>query len=296
VVADEQQELALDGLPTPLYMCTPTRLTTWLDCPRRYRYAYLDRPQPSKGPAWAHNSLGSAVHLALAGWYRLPPAQRTAQAAGGLLTQVWMHDGFRDEEQSEHWRERAREMVTAYAATLDPDDEPVGVERTVGARTSVLALSGRVDRLDRRQLDGQDRLVVVDYKSGRRLLTSYDARSSLALALYALAVTRMFRRPCLRVELHHLPTGDVVAHEHTRESLERHLARAEALGREAGAADAAYKAGLDDADADARFPAQVSPSCRWCDFVRVCPEGSAAVAPASPWDGLGGTEGDAAAS
>lgn len=35
-------------------------------------------------------------------------------------------------------------------------------------------------------------------------MTAYDARSSLALALYALAVPRMFRKPCLRVELHHL--------------------------------------------------------------------------------------------
>ena len=40
--------------------------------------------------------------------------------------------------------------------------------------------------------------------------TTYDVRSSMALALYALAVARTFRRPCLRVELHHLPTGEVV--------------------------------------------------------------------------------------
>ena len=63
-----QGELALEGLPTRLLSCTPTRLTTWLDCPRRYRFTYLDRPQPPKGLPWAHNSLGSAVHLALAGW------------------------------------------------------------------------------------------------------------------------------------------------------------------------------------------------------------------------------------
>ena len=38
-----------------------------------------------------------------------------------------------------------------------------------------------------------------------------DARSSMALALYALAAGRALRRPCHRVELHHLPTGEVLA-------------------------------------------------------------------------------------
>lgn len=281
-----QGELALDGLPTRLYACTPTRLTTWLDCPRRYRFTYLDRPQPPKGPPWAHNSLGSAVHLALAGWHRLEPGERTPPAAGRLLDRAWLHEGFRDDAQSAHWRERARAMVTAYVAGLDPHEEPLGVERTVGTRTSVLAFSGRVDRLDRRHVEGREQLVVVDYKTGKRLLTSYDAASSLALALYALAVTRMFRQPCLRVELHHLPTGEVAAHEHTPATLARHLERAEAVAAEAGAADAAVRAGDEEA-AEGRFPPQVSPSCRWCDFLRACPEGSAAVSAAEPWAALG---------
>jgi RecB family exonuclease len=282
----DQGELALEGLPARLFTCTPTRLTTWLDCPRRYRFAYLDRPAPPKGPPWAHNSLGAAVHLALAGWYRLDPPARTPGAAGRLLDQSWLREGFRDDEQSAYWRDRARDMVTRYAAGLDPHVEPLGVERTVATRTAVIAVSGRVDRLDARAVDGHEQLVVVDYKTGRRLLTSYDARSSLALALYALAVTRMFRRPCLRVELHHVPTGDVVAHEHTPETLHRHLDRAESLGREAAAADAAFRAGLDAADTDRVFPPQVSPACRWCDFARVCPEGSAAYPPAEPWAAL----------
>jgi RecB family exonuclease len=282
-----QEELALEGLPPRLYPCTPTRLTTWLDCRRRYRLTYLERPQPPKGPPWAHNSVGAAVHLAMAGWHRLDPAARTPEAAGRLLDRVWLHDGFRDDEQSALWRDRAREMVVRYATTLDPADEPLGVERTVATRTGTIAVSGRVDRLDRRDVDGHDQVVVVDYKTGRRVLTSYDAQSSLALALYALAVTRTLRRPCLRVELHHLPTGDVLAHDHTEESLDRHLRRAETVGTEAAAADAAYRAGLTDEEADAAFPPDVSPSCRWCDFLRVCPAGSAAVAPAAPWSGLG---------
>ncbi len=113
-----------------------------------------------------------------------------------------------------------------------------------------------------------------------------DVRSSLALALYALAAARCFRRPCVKVELHHLPSGEVVGHEHTHESLARHLGRAEEMAEETGAADTAYRAGLDAEGLAAVFPASPSPSCRWCDFSRVCPEGSALFRPAEPWAAL----------
>jgi putative RecB family exonuclease len=281
-----QQELALE-LPRRLFAATPTRLTTWLDCPRRYRFSYLDRPPPPKGPPWAHNSLGSSVHLALAGFWRLEPVRRTAAAAGQLLDNAWLREGFRDDEQSRTWRSRAREMVERYAGRLDPRDEPLGVERTVATRTQVLALSGRVDRLDDRvRGDGGRELVVVDYKTGRRPLTVQDARSSLALALYAVAVARTFRRRCATVELHHVPTGEVVAHQHTPETLLRHLGRAEALGEEASGAEADVRAGLTGTALAERFPARPSSACRWCDFLRACPEGSAQYRPAQPWDAL----------
>ena len=70
ISADGEQPV-LAGMPRRLYPCTPTRLNTWLDCPRRYRMTYLDRPAPAKGPPWAHNSFGASVHNALAGWWRL---------------------------------------------------------------------------------------------------------------------------------------------------------------------------------------------------------------------------------
>src|SRR6266702_3064193 len=135
-------------MPRRLYACTPTRLMTWLDCPRRYRMSYLDRPPPPKGPPWAHNSFGASVHNALAGWWRLPLRERTAQAAGDLLDRGWLTDGFPDVAASELNRARARQMVQDYVAGLDPAAEPVGVERVVATRTERIAVSGRIDRLD----------------------------------------------------------------------------------------------------------------------------------------------------
>src|ERR1700733_1784046 len=192
-----EEQLGLDGMPARLYACTPTRLSTWLGCRRQYRMSYLDRPTPRKGPPWAHNSLGASVHNALAGWWRLPQPQRTVPAAGGLLERGWINEGFASDAQSAAVRNRARGMVEDYVSALDPADEPAGVERTVGARTDRITFSGRIDRLDDRQDAGGGReLVVVDYKTGRRPLSTDDARASLPLALDAVAAARVLRRPC----------------------------------------------------------------------------------------------------
>jgi RecB family exonuclease len=281
------EQLGFEGMPRRLYSCTPTRLSAWLDCPRRYRFGYLDRPAPPKGPPWAHNSLGASVHNALAGWWRLPLAQRTVTAAGTALVRGWIEEGYADDAQSAKFRERARQMVEAYVAGLDPADEPVGVERTVATKTDVITVSGRIDRLDLRTVPEEGtELVVVDYKTGRHVLTTDDARSSLALALYALAAARSLHRPCRRVELHHLPTGEVLAWDHTDETLARHLRRAEAIARECANADELYRDGLSPERRDEIFPPRPGPQCGWCDYLRHCQEGRAAAISRRPWDGL----------
>ena len=251
---------------------------------------------PPKGPPWAHNSVGASVHNALAAWWRLPVGERSPEAAGRLLLRGWLTDGFRDEAQSAQWRERAREMTERYVAGLDPSDEPLGVERTVATRTDRIAVSGRIDRLDARGPE----LVVVDYKTGRHVLTSDDARGSLALAIYAVAASRVLRRPCRRVELHHLPSGEVAVWEHTDESLARHIRRAEQIAAEAATADDAYRAGagkradvpkprageVDHTPHDELFPPRPGNLCSWCDFARHCPEGREAAPRKEPWAAL----------
>jgi hypothetical protein len=101
--------------------------------------------------------------------------------------------------------------------------------------------------------------------------------------MYVLAVRRTLRRPCRRVELHHVPTNTVVAFEHSQESLDRHLERAERTADDIVAATDTLAAG---ADADAVFPPRPSNACGWCDFRKHCPEGRVASPDLEPWAGL----------
>ena len=272
-------EQMLSGMPRRLFACTPSRLAAF-DCPRRYRFAYVDRPAPPRGRAWAHSTLGAAVHVALARWWSLPRRARTPDEGERLVEREWQHAGFRDDAQSQRYRDIAAGWVRDYLiARADPDVEPVGVERTISCTTERLAVSGRVDRIDER--DGK--LVVVDYKTGRGGVSEADARGSLALALYVLGARRVLRRTCTRVELHHLPSGELACFEHSDESLARHVARAEATAHDIAAATDTLAAG---ADIDDVFPPRPGPACSWCDFRAHCPDGQQSSTELDPWAGL----------
>ncbi|MEP7034484.1 MAG: PD-(D/E)XK nuclease family protein [Dermatophilaceae bacterium] len=267
------------GMPRRLYSASPSKLLAWLDCPRRYRMQYLDRPKPAARSRRAHTSVGVAAHNALRDFWDLTPVDRTPAAVEALVRQSWIDVGFRDPDQSAQWRVRTTARVTAYLRGIDRNQQPLGVERTVALRTETISVSGRVDRLDDR--DGQ--LVVVDYKTGRARLTVDDARTSLPLALYAMAVGAMFHRPCRRVELHHLSTGEVLAHEHTPETLARKMAEAESIASDLRKADADY---AERGVGSPLFAPRVSAICAWCDFRAHCPEGQRAGPEKSDWAGL----------
>ena len=273
------EQLGFAGMPERLFVCTPSKLGTYIDCPRRYRFSYVDRPTPPKGPPWAHNSLGASVHTALKNWFALPGDRRVAGSLPTLLKSTWVREGYRDVEQERLAYRQALHWLDTYVATLDPEEEPLGVERVVATKTSVLAFNGRADRIDSRPGPDGPEAVIVDYKTGRSGLDKDDARGSQALALYAYAAQKVFRRPCHRVELHHLPTGTVAAHDHTDESLDRQVRRAEETAHDIVAAEKAVAAG---GDPDEAFPAQPGALCGWCDFRRVCPASGDAPAK-EPW-------------
>jgi putative RecB family exonuclease len=273
----EQETFA--GMPTPLYTGSPSRLMAWLDCPRRYRMQYLDRPKPAARPPRAHTSVGIATHNVLRDFWDLPLEQRTPAGVAELVRTSWIDAGFRDPEQSVAWRMRVREVVTDYLRVSDRERQPVGIERSVSLKTDEIAITGRIDRLDDR--DGE--LVVVDYKTSRVPSTDDDARTSLPLALYAGAVWKMFRRRTLRVELHHVPTGTVAVHEHTPESLARKVEQARSIARDVRRAEVDF---AEKGAASELFPARPGPICGWCDLRAHCPPGQAAGPEMSDWAAL----------
>ncbi len=263
-----------------LYQVSATKIQAWLDCPRKFWFGYVQRTRVKV--SWAHLTMGNALHAALRDWWEVPVAERSMQAVERVLAGHWSAEGFRDDAQAVQWQRSAATILTGYLSSLDPAFAPVSCERTLAFRTDRLAITTRIDRLDAHP-DG-DQLVVVDYKTGKRIPNADEVRGSMALALYAICVQRALRRPCSRVELHHVPSAAVAGWDHSEQALSRHLRRVEDIAAEMRAAE--DQAAPGDAQEQSAFEPRPGPLCGWCDYRQWCPQGQQAAAPQVPWAGL----------
>lgn len=261
---------------------SPTKAATWVDCPRRFFYTYIERRRSDQ--TWAHFSFGQSVHNALREWFELPPEHRSAATVPALVSKAWIEAGFKDREQAALWRDKAIEMIASYVQTLDPQLQPFSTERTLAFKHERFIMEGRIDRIDAQG----DNYSVVDYKTGKSLPSSHEVRGSQALAMYAAMVQRALGKQCLDVSLHHLPSGEVVSWRHTADSLQRHLDRISQIAGDITVAQDTWEGAHshDDDVLDQVFPARPSALCGFCDHWEVCAVGQAFTSRRQSWEGL----------
>ena len=136
---------------------SPSAIGTWMTCRRQYFFQYVER-KPAGGPK-AHFSLGNSLHAALRD-YAMPIG--TPMSPAQLLEKNWITGGYRDEQMSDTVKSVAHVWLEQYLIN-EGDFSPAGVERSVDYPRDGYTLTGRIDRIDRRIIDGQEQLVIVDY-------------------------------------------------------------------------------------------------------------------------------------
>lgn len=243
-----------------LFEINPSKLQCYLDCPRQYRFRYVERRRERR--AFAHTALGRSVHKALREFYALVGAERTLERLLQLLRRAWDGSGYRSSAQAEEALDRAERMLVTFHGSRDHSRvRPLALESKfhVAHNPEGILVTGRVDRIDLED----DEYVIVDYKTGRFRQDAASLEASLPLSLYAMAVGAQLGRHVSRIALEHLATG----------------VRAETR-RDPDRLRGDWKAVVDIADEmrrEAVFPPRPGPLCRWCDYLSVCPAGQAEV-------------------
>jgi putative RecB family exonuclease len=232
-----------------VFKVSPLKLRVYLTCPLRYRYQYLDRLPPRLRP---QDTVGTAVHLVLQQFFRLPPPERTPQRLLELFDQRWatLSPRYRRMPGVEELRERARRQLEEFAARQDLSAQPYLLEPYLEVPLAPdLVLFGRPDRIDQ-EADGS--LHVIDYKTGEPP-QEVDAAQ---LHLYAIMVQKGLGRPVARVSFWFLEGGQTWTEPVGAQALAEAEAQAVALAREMQAA--------------ATFPGRLGPHCAHCPFLHVC--------------------------
>ena len=260
----------VDGIDTRPRHLSPSSAGLFQQCPRRWRYRYVDRVVEPPGEAAL---VGTFVHRVLEVLFGEAPEHRTVERAKLVAREVWPETAGHpdyiglglDEAGARRFRWYgwlAVEAVFDMMGLESPDQVEVhATEQRVTAIIGGVPFLGIVDRLDR----AADGLVVTDYKSGRAPSTRFREDKLDQVLLYAAAIGETEGEAPVRARLVYLGST-VVETDATPERV------GEAVERLRGTWDALQVA----ADTD-EFAPKPGPLCGWCPHVATCAEGRAEV-------------------
>ncbi len=239
---------------------TPSALKTYVNCPRRYFYRYVQRRPESMKP---HLFVGNVVHEALKTFFEMEPHRRSAKDLEERLRDAWRRSPDRAAAFPPDMREAeaaagkaALEDLRLFVRRADLRAVPFALEEFLMTEVGDgVVVRGKIDRID--PSPKGDALVVIDYKTGRPPDTPPNLVDEFQLPLYCAMVEEGHARPVERVRLLYLK-GHVTYDFSPREvDIARAKRRALRL--------------FEEIEADTEFRPKVSPLCGHCDFLPDCP-------------------------
>jgi putative RecB family exonuclease len=242
---------------------SPSRLSDFQTCPRRYQHGSIDRlPQPASYAS----AKGRFVHYVFEHLFMLSNDERTierarefvAPATDEILTdEVRLEIGLDDAMLAKLLGE-TEAIIQSYFAMEDPTSiNSEGVELRLGVDVDGTPLFGILDRLDR---DSDGSLTIVDYKTGSLPNRNYDSQTFANTELYAaLCEAKLGERPST-IRLMYVAHG---------KAIERPVSDVIVKARAKAASNAWTKINRYYEDGD--FPATPSRNaCRFCSFKDLC--------------------------
>ena len=255
----ESPPAELEPLPpdAPLRV-SHNQVSTYLECPLRYRYAFVLNVPPGPDPGRMY---GIAMHHAVRVYHqsRIRGLPVTVDDVLAVFEQAWSSEGFLSREHEDRRFAEGQDVLRRFVEQQESVKQPLAVEREFKFKLGATTVSGRWDRIDERDAG----IVLVDYKTAdvdgpddAAKRARDDARDG-QLGLYALAYKEMHDVVPAAVELHFVQSEMVgssrVKPEYLARATERVHQAAEGIRRRV-------------------FPARPSGMrCGTCAFARVCP-------------------------
>lgn len=242
-----------------------SRITTFEQCARRFRYRYIDGVKEAFRGVEAF--MGQQVHAVLEWLFqeRDRGAVRTLEEAVAFYCDQWDHNigvgrgavrVIKENDSLEAQRRSGAEMVASFYRTRFLADR---LETIANEKHFMLKLADRysyqgfIDRLAR---DADGLIHVIDYKTGRARQGSFGGKEADQLESYALAIFADTEVEQMELVLEFLRPGKVFTRRVYRDDapkIERSL-----LAR------------IRDVEGSTVFPPQPGVLCRWCGYNDIC--------------------------
>lgn len=172
-----------------------TKLSTYNECPWRYRYAFVLQV-PKKG---SHAlSYGSSVHKTLfnffALWKERDASPKPVVSLDELLTiydRCFLDDWYPTKKSRKDYYERGKHALTEwYKKTVSAVPNVMRLEQVFNLKVDAFVINGAIDRIDQIGEDPKTQkpsVKIVDYKTGK-VKDKFGKADKYQLLIYALAV------------------------------------------------------------------------------------------------------------
>lgn len=187
---------------------SPSKITTYLACPVKYRWTYMDDRGKWYLRAKSYYSFGSTLHRVLERFYDTSDSGvTTTEEVLAAYEESWIDAGYSSAEEKaeafgegklilERHIEEQRKSVS--------DAKTLFVEKQLRTDLGEFVLLGRLDRVDQYP-DGT--YEVVDYKSGREGVTDEQVHDDIAMSCYQLLLRRKYPDHAVRATIIALRSG-----------------------------------------------------------------------------------------
>lgn len=239
---------------------SPTKITTYLACPVKYYWTYMNPKGKWYLRSKSYYSFGSSLHSVLQRFHDSRDAGvTTTDEAIAALEESWIEAGYSSQDEMMQHLAEGKQIVEAHVerSLREPiTAQTIVVEKLFRRELGPFVLLGRVDRIDEHE-DGT--IEIIDYKSGRDTVTEEEVRNDLAMTCYQLILAEHFPdRPItasiIAVRSGHKATAQVVGPE-----MDEFRSMIVTLGEE-----------ILNRDWDGIEPTYKERLCMHCDFRSLC--------------------------
>lgn len=168
---------------------SPSKITTYLACPVKYKWTYVDERGRWYLKSKSFFSFGTTLHKVLQRFHdEGDQGVTTVHEATAAMEESWIEAGYSSQEEMTQAMAEGRAIIADYVEKVQKSpvtSKTLFIEKTLRMEMGDFVLLGRLDRLDELE-DGT--LDVVDYKSGRTSVDSEEVGNDLAMSIYQLLV------------------------------------------------------------------------------------------------------------
>lgn len=249
----------MTALPLPTHL-SASSITTYEQCPLRYRFSRIDRiPEPTSEAM----ILGTFVHEILEVLYSQIPSERTLLNARSIARELWTNK-FEEETSTvrikniNDFRWQAWWCVENVFGMEDPPDVKIrGIEDKFSASINDVPLLGFIDRWTE-EADGS--LTVTDYKSGKVSKPKYEGDKIFQIVLYVEMLERLNDLEVSNAEIMYVKFKEFKRYDPTPQRRKTVL---KLIDQTWDGVQAGCDTGI--------FPTKTGPLCNWCAYKPICP-------------------------